>query len=232
MENLTGRISSDLSLWGLFISSFLSATLLPGGSEAVLFGVLKAYPETLWIALGIAAVGNTLGGMVTFGMGWLLPQRKGGSKAAGHRPAVSIPPSPRLEADCLPLVYSSRAQTQQLKHVKKVRPQHGGAEPSGAGVAASHLLMKRLAIRLGRQNSAAESLVIPQTAGFASNVSKVRRYGTPVLLFAWVPLIGDALCLAAGWLRLNPWQAALFMAIGKLSRYGLIAAAMSYPLSK
>ena len=194
---------NTLSLWGLFISSFLSATLLPGGSEAVLFGVLKAYPETLWIALGIAAVGNTLGGMVTFGMGWLLPQRKGGSKAAGHRPAVSIPPSPGLEADCLPLVYSS-----------------------------SHLLMKPLAIRLGRQNSAAESLVIPQTAGFASNVSKVRRYGTPVLLFAWVPLIGDALCLAAGWLRLNPWQAALFMAIGKLSRYGLIAAAMSYPLSK
>jgi membrane protein YqaA with SNARE-associated domain len=143
LENLTGWISSDLSLWGLFISSFLSATLLPGGSEAVLFGVLKAYPETLWIALGIAAVGNTLGGMVTFGMGWLLPQ------------------------------------TQQLKHVEKVR-----------------------------------------------------RYGTPALLFAWVPLIGDALCLAAGWLRLNPWQAALFMAIGKLARYGLIAAAMSYPLSK
>lgn len=162
MENLTGWISSDLSLWGLFISSFLAATLLPGGSEAVLFGVLKSYPETLWFALGIAAVGNTLGGMVTFGMGWLLPQRKGGSKAAGHPPA-----------------YSSRVQTQQLKHVEKVR-----------------------------------------------------RYGTPVLLFAWVPLIGDALCLAAGWLRLNPWQAALFMAIGKLSRYGLIAAAMSYPLSK
>ena len=64
------------------------------------------------------------------------------------------------------------------------------------------------------------------------HVEKVRRYGTSALLFAWVPLIGDALCLAAGWLRLNPWQAALFMAIGKLAHYGLIAAAMSYPLSK
>jgi membrane protein YqaA with SNARE-associated domain len=51
-------------------------------------------------------------------------------------------------------------------------------------------------------------------------------------MFAWVPLIGDALCLAAGWLRLNPWQAMLFMAIGKFARYGLIATAMSYPLSK
>jgi len=64
------------------------------------------------------------------------------------------------------------------------------------------------------------------------HVEKVRRYGTSAPLFAWVPLIGDALCLAAGWLRLNPWQAALFMAIGKLAHYGLIAAAMSYPLSK
>jgi len=60
----------------------------------------------------------------------------------------------------------------------------------------------------------------------------VPRYGTPALLLAWVPLIGDALSLAAGWLQLNPWQAALFMTIGKLVRYGVIAAAMSYPLSK
>jgi len=184
-------MSDTASLLSLFISSFLAATLLPGGSEAALFAVLKAYPETLWYALVLASIGNTLGGMVIFGMGWLLPQ------------------------------------TQQLKHVEKVRPRHGGAEPSDAGVAASHLLMKRLAIRLGRQNSAAESLVIPQTAGFASNVSKVRRYGTPALLLAWAPLIGDALCLAAGWLRLNPWQAMLFMAIGKFSRYGLIALAIT-----
>ncbi|BBJ00323.1 membrane protein [Ferrigenium kumadai] len=132
-------MSETAGLASLFLSSLLAATLLPGGSEAVLFGVLKAYPETLWIALGVATLGNTIGGMITFGMGWLLPQ------------------------------------TQQLKHVEKVR-----------------------------------------------------RYGTPALLLAWVPLIGDALCLAAGWLRLNPWQAALFMAIGKFARYWLIASGMRY----
>ena len=131
-------MSDTASLISLFISSFLAATLLPGGSEAALFAVLKAYPETLWYALVIASIGNTLGGMVTFGMGWLLPQ------------------------------------TQQLKHVEKLR-----------------------------------------------------RYGTPALLLAWAPLIGDALCLAAGWLRLNPWQAVLFMAIGKFARYGLIALAIT-----
>lgn len=134
-------MSETVSLASLFLSSLLAATLLPGGSEAVLFGVLKAYPETLWPALGVATLGNTLGGMISFGMGWVLPQ------------------------------------TQQLKHVEKVR-----------------------------------------------------RYGTPALLLAWVPLIGDALCLAAGWLRLNPWQAALYMAIGKFTRYWLIASGMQYAL--
>lgn len=113
MDTLTHVFSSDLRLWGLFISSFLSATLLPGGSEAALFAVLKAYPETLWHALIIAAVGNTLGGIVTFSMGWLLPQRKGGSEAAGHPPA-----------------YSSRVQTQQLKHVEKCGHDTVGQSPT------------------------------------------------------------------------------------------------------
>ena len=130
-------MSETASIWSLFISSFLAATLLPGGSEAALFGVLKGYPETLWAALLVATIGNTLGGMFSFGMGWLLPQ------------------------------------TQQLKHVEKLR-----------------------------------------------------RCGTPALLLAWVPLLGDALCLAAGWLRLNPWRAALFMAIGKFARYWVIALAI------
>jgi membrane protein YqaA with SNARE-associated domain len=138
LDILTGWISSDLSLWGLFISSFFAATLLPGGSKAVLAGVLMIHPEVFWSALLLGTLGNTLGGMVTFGMGWLLPQ------------------------------------TQQLKHVENVR-----------------------------------------------------RYGTPALMLAWAPLIGDALCLAAGWLRLNPWRAALFMAIGKFARYGLLALAVS-----
>jgi len=67
-------MTETASLLSLFASSFLAATLLPGGSEAVLFGVLKAYPDTLWTALMIATLANTLGGMVSFYMGWLLPQ--------------------------------------------------------------------------------------------------------------------------------------------------------------
>ena len=129
-------MTESTSLLSLFISSFLAATLLPGGSEVVLISVLKLYPELFWPALLLSTLGNTLGGMVSFGMGRLFPQ------------------------------------THKLKHVEKIQ-----------------------------------------------------HYGTPALLLAWVPFLGDALCLAAGWLRLNPWHAALFMAIGKFARYWIIAIA-------
>ena len=52
----------------------------------------------------------------------------------------------------------------------------------------------------------------------------VRRYGAPALLFAWLPLIGDALCVAAGWLRINWLAACAFTAAGRLARYMAIAA--------
>ena len=122
------------SLWTLFASSFLAATLLPGGSEAVLFAVLKAHPTLYWPALAAATIGNTVGGMSSYLIGRIIPQR---------------------------------------------------GEP------------KRLA--------------------------PVRQYGSPILLLSWVPIIGDAFCVAAGWLRLNTWTAATFMAAGKFARYLAIA---------
>jgi len=129
-------MSEDASLWALFGSSFLAATLLPGGSEAVLFGVLMLYPEQFWPALGVATLGNTLGGMSSYLIGRLVPQKK--------------------DLRGLPVL---------------------------------------------------------------------QRYGSPALLLAWVPFVGDPLCVAAGWLRLNPWLSALFMALGKFARYLAIAAA-------
>ena len=45
MDTLTQYFTGDFSLWGLFFSSLLGATLLPGGSELVLVGVLKLHPE-------------------------------------------------------------------------------------------------------------------------------------------------------------------------------------------
>jgi len=54
----------------LFVVSFISATLLPLGSEPVLFGLLKLNPELFWPAILVATVGNTLGGGVSWAMGF------------------------------------------------------------------------------------------------------------------------------------------------------------------
>lgn len=126
--------SPEWGLAGLFVISFLSATLLPGGSEAVLAAMLL-HDSTHWpAALALATLGNTLGGMSTYWLARLLPQR---------------------------------ADTRRL--------------------------------------------------------AWVRRHGAVSLLLSWAPLIGDALCAAAGWLRL-PWLACLiWMAIGKGVRYAVIA---------
>ena len=131
-------LTPEASLWSLFASSFLAATLLPGGSELVLVGVLKMHPQLYWPALLIAMVGNTLGGMSSYLIGRLFPKAESPNRG--------------------------------LKYVE--------------------------------------------------------RFGSASLLFGWVPIIGDALCVAAGWLRLNWLWVLLFMATGKFLRYWLIA----YPI--
>ncbi len=137
MEHFTAWLMGDeSSLWTLFFSSFLGATVLPGGSEAVLFVLLKLHPQLLWPALLTATIGNTLGAMTSYLLGRLFP------KDRHHRAAAWL-----------------------------------------------------------------------------------QLHGSPVLLLAWAPLIGDALCVAAGWLRINPWHAALFMLLGKGARYGLVTMA-------
>lgn len=131
-------MSETTSLWALFAASFLAATLLPGGSEAALYAVLKLNPEQAWLALAVGTTGNTLGGMTSYVIGRIIP------------PAKSL-----------------------------------------------------------------------------KGIDTVRTWGSPALLLAWLPVVGDPLCVAAGWLRLNPWLAALFMAIGKFARYAVIAAAVT-----
>lgn len=54
----------------LFLVAFVSATLLPLGSEPALFGLLKLNPELFWPAVLVATAGNTLGGMVDWWMGY------------------------------------------------------------------------------------------------------------------------------------------------------------------
>jgi membrane protein YqaA with SNARE-associated domain len=134
------------SLLALLASSFFAATLLPGGSEAVLFGVLKTHPQLYWPALGVASLGNTLGGMSSYLIGRFIPN---------------------------------------------------------------------------------EEALLKKSRGSRRGLEWVRRYGSPVILLSWVPLIGDVLCVAAGWLRVSWLRILLFMVVGKFARYWVIAAALS-----
>ena len=52
----------------------------------------------------------------------------------------------------------------------------------------------------------------------------ITRYGAPILLLSWLPLIGDALCLAAGWFRLPFLPVLFFIGTGKAVRFGLLLA--------
>lgn len=126
--------SAEAGFAGLFLASFAAATLLPGGSEFVLIAVIHKHPEAVWQAVGVATAGNTLGGMTSYAVGRLIPNR------AQHKAIIYL-----------------------------------------------------------------------------------HKYGYWSLLFSWVPLFGDALAVAAGWLRFNPWLALALFAIGKLVRYALVA---------
>ena len=57
------------SLSAVFVISFISATLLPLGSEPVVYGLIKLNPELFWQVIWVATAGNTLGGAVDWWMG-------------------------------------------------------------------------------------------------------------------------------------------------------------------
>ncbi len=54
----------------VFVVSFISATLLPLGSEPVVFGLVKLNAALFWPAICVATLGNTLGGALTWAMGY------------------------------------------------------------------------------------------------------------------------------------------------------------------
>lgn len=51
----------------------------------------------------------------------------------------------------------------------------------------------------------------------------LRERGAPALALAWLPVVGDLLCVLAGWMRVPLLAAALWMALGKLARYAALA---------
>lgn len=134
----------DFTLGGLFLSAFLSSTVLPGSSEVVLAVIANQKAYDPWVLLSVATAGNTLGGMTSWGLGLLISWK-------------------------YPLSQLSKPNQQCA-------------------------------------------------------IERIQRWGSPSLLFSWVPVVGDPLCIAAGWLRVNGWVALLFIGIGKALRYAGIMA--------
>ena len=60
----------EFGLSTVFVVAFISATLLPLGSEPAVFGLVKLNPHMFWPAILVATAGNTLGGAVSWWMGY------------------------------------------------------------------------------------------------------------------------------------------------------------------
>ena len=131
-----------IGLWGLFASAFISSTIMPGGSEAVLAYMVAKGLYSNQVLLIVATVGNTLGAITTWGLGML---------AAKKFPLATLLPQKKQRALAL-----------------------------------------------------------------------VEQHGVWVLFFSWLPVIGDVLCFAGGWLKLPFITACLIILVGKLARYAMI----------
>lgn len=133
----------SLSLLGLFGSAFISSTIAPGGSEAVLaYMVTIASQPVEWLVV-VATIGNTLGALTTWWLG---------------------------------LWASKKYPAEKLLNEKKQKA-----------------------------------------------IAMTRKWGGWALLFSWLPVVGDGLCFAGGWLRMSLWTSLLAILLGKAIRYTVVA---------
>jgi membrane protein YqaA with SNARE-associated domain len=68
----------------VFVVAMLSATLLPMGSEPVVFGLVKLNPDLFWPAVLVATAGNTVGGAISWWMGY--GAERAYERVAHHKP--------------------------------------------------------------------------------------------------------------------------------------------------
>lgn len=130
----------ELGLLGLFIGALLSATIIPFSSDVLLIGTL-AVGVDVKIAVIVATIGNWIGGMISYYMGYL-------------------------------------GKWEWLEKYFKVKP---------------------------------ETL--------AKQKARVDRYGAPLALLSWLPIVGDLFAIALGFYRLDPKLCAIYMFIGKGLRF-------------
>jgi membrane protein YqaA with SNARE-associated domain len=67
---LTALALPQYGLITVFVVSLISATLLPVGSEFAVIGLVKLNPSLFWPTMVVATVGNTIGGAISWWMGY------------------------------------------------------------------------------------------------------------------------------------------------------------------
>jgi len=71
LHTLLGLLSlPEYGLTTVFFVSFISATLLPLGSEPAVLGLIQLNPSQYWPVIAVATAGNTLGGAVDWWLGY------------------------------------------------------------------------------------------------------------------------------------------------------------------
>jgi membrane protein YqaA with SNARE-associated domain len=131
-----------VGLWELFVSAFISSTIAPGGSEAVLAYMVSTGNFRIEKLMFAATLGNTLGAMTTWALGVLATKK-------------------------FPVASLLSAEKQKALNVVKAR-------------------------------------------------------GLWTLFFSWLPIVGDALCFAGGWLNLPLLPAFMLILMGKFCRYLIV----------
>ena len=79
--------------------------------------------------------------------------------------------------------------------------------------------------RLGRFAKTPEQL---STSKYKTAISLITKYGYWGLLLSWMPIIGDMLCLLAGWLKLPLLKSILMILLGKGARYLFLVVVFFY----
>jgi len=136
-----------MDFFNLFFISFLSSTLLPGGSEAFLIWLIYSANYHLIILLLIATTGNTIGGFTN----WLV----------------------------------------------------------------GYVIRNNLFTKLNLQRNA-------ENKHYRVAELWIKQWGYYILLFSWLPVIGDLLCLAAGIYKLNAYRCIIYIFVGKCIRYSVV----------
>jgi membrane protein YqaA with SNARE-associated domain len=144
MENLL-----EPGYWGMFLSAFLAATILPFSSDIIYAIMLLGNYDPFWTTF-MASIGNWLGGMSSYGLGYL-----------GYWLWVD---------------------------------KYLGVTP--------HKIERWM--------------------------QRLRRFGPWPALLSWLPVIGDPIAIALGFLKLKPLPVAILMLIGKTLRYVTVGLLILY----